>query len=38
MVAVIESETTGKMEKIVREINRKDDLLHVGLTFINVEE
>ncbi len=38
VVAVLESDTTDEMESLVRQINRIDGVLSVGLTYFNAED
>ncbi len=38
IVAVLETESSEEMEKIINRISRDQNVLHVGLTYLNAED
>ena len=38
IVAVIDSESSEEMEKVIDTINRHEDILNVGMTYLNTED
>ncbi len=38
IVAVLEAASTGEMEQCIRHISGQEHVLHVGLTYLNVED
>ncbi|TKB24142.1 glutamate synthase [Desulfopila sp. IMCC35006] len=38
IVAVLETESSDEMEKIIDRISRDQNVLHVGLTYLNAED
>ncbi|MCP3890998.1 MAG: chaperone NapD [Desulfobulbaceae bacterium] len=38
IVAVLETTSSEEMEKVIDRINKDEDVLHVGLTYLNTED
>jgi nitrate reductase NapD len=38
IVAVLETRTTDDLEKLVKQVNAIETVLHVGLTYLNAED
>jgi len=38
VVAVLDTESTAEMEQLIATINKHEDILNVGMTYLNVED